>query len=300
MFAAVLCAPVSSFAQSILQTAGNFALLGATAVTNNGGGATTITNGNVGSAAGVTGFNDPNNDFPGNPGVVTAPYEIYAPGTMASMNSPGAVNTALNDLGTAHTGLLNMATSLGDNLTGANLGGLAGPLTPGVYTDNDSVASLNGTLRLNFQGQSNVAFVFQFATSLNITNGSIIETENTGSNDGIFFAAGTAGITVGDDVALVGNYIAGTAITFGTGDTFDGRALALTAGVTYAGQPTANINAQGEPGGGDYTGGLVLDGPTVVAAAIPEPAAFLWLVPLGILGFTLGRRRFAHRAAAVG
>jgi len=273
MFAAVLCAPVSSFAQSILQTAGNFALLGATAVTNNGGGATTITNGNVGSAAGVTGFNDPNNDFPGNPGVVTAPYEIYAPGTMASMNSPGAVNTALNDLGTAHTGLLNMATSLGDNLTGANLGGLAGPLTPGVYTDNDSVAS---------------------------SNGSIIETENTGSNDGIFFAAGTAGITVGDDVALVGNYIAGTAITFGTGDTFDGRALALTAGVTYAGQPTANINAQGEPGGGDYTGGLVLDGPTVVAAAIPEPAAFLWLVPLGILGFTLGRRRFAHRAAAVG
>jgi hypothetical protein len=290
-FAALVCLPLFSSAQSILQTAGNFTLLGATAVTNNGGGATTIINGNVGSAAAVTGFNDSNNDFPGNPGIVTAPSEIFAPGTTAFIGSPSAVNTALNDAGTAHTGLLNMATSLGDNLTGDNLGALGGPVTPGVFTDNDAAALLNGTLVLNFQNKSNVAFVFQFGTALNITLGSIIQTENTGSNDGIFFVAGTSSITVGNNVSLVGNYLSGTAITFGTGDTFDGRALALTAGVTYAGQPTGTINPLGEPGGGDYTGGLVLNGTTVVASAIPEPAALLWLAPLGVMGFVLWRRR---------
>jgi len=296
-FATALCSPGALRAQSILQTAGNFALLGATAITNNGAGATTIDNGNVGSAAAVTGFND-SNDFPGTPGIVTPPFEIFAPGTTAFIAAPGAVNTALNDLGTAHTGLLNLPTSLGDNLTGTNLGALGAPLTPGVFTDGDSVAQLNGTLVLNFQGQSNVAFVLQFTTAFNITSGSIIETENTGSNDGVFFAAGTGGITVGNNATLVGNYLAGTAMTLGTGDTFDGRALALTAGVTFAGQPTGPVNAAGEPGGGDFTGGLALNGTTVVFSSVPEPAAWFWLAPLGILAFTLGRRSFLRRVAA--
>jgi hypothetical protein len=147
---------------------------------------------------------------------------------------------------------------------------------------------LTGALVLNAENESNVAFVIQIGTTLTSAINASVSIENAGTNDGIFFVAGTGAFNFGDDNALVGNYISGTAVTFGTGDTIDGRALALT-GVTFAG--AGILNAQGEIGGGDYTGGLVLQGTSVVASSIPEPAAFLWLAPLGVLGFALWRRR---------
>src|SRR5476651_2510146 len=55
-----LCAPASVSAQSILLTAGNFTLLGGTAITSTGVVGTVISNGNVGlspaATTGITGF----------------------------------------------------------------------------------------------------------------------------------------------------------------------------------------------------------------------------------------------------
>lgn len=53
---ALLAAPTAGLAQSILRTAGNFALLGGTAVTSDGTAGTVITHGNVGSAVAITGY----------------------------------------------------------------------------------------------------------------------------------------------------------------------------------------------------------------------------------------------------
>ena len=62
-FAALLCAATSASAQSILQTAGNYALLGGTAISVGGPGPDTILNGNVGlwtaATTNITGFNPP-------------------------------------------------------------------------------------------------------------------------------------------------------------------------------------------------------------------------------------------------
>jgi hypothetical protein len=268
--AALLSVPVSSFAQSILQSAGNFALLGATEISNTGN--TIISNGNVGSQVGVSGFFASD----GGPGVIlNGSYVI--PGTV--------VNQAEADLGTAHTGLDNMTSIPANNFTSSGeLGGRT--LTPGVYTFNVA-ADLTGALVLNAENESNVAFVIQIGTTLTAAANASVSIENAGSNDGIFFAAGTGAFNFGNNDTLVGNYISGTAVTFGTGDSIDGRALALT-GVTFAG--AGLLNAQGEIGGGDYTGGLMLQGTSVVATSIPEPAAFLWLAPLGVMGFVIWRR----------
>ncbi len=269
--AALLYAPVAGSAQSILQSAGNFALLGATAISNTGN--TIVSNGDVGSQVGVSGFFASD----GGPGVIVNGSYI---------GTGSVVNQAEADLGTAHTGLDNMTSIPANNFTtSGQLGGRT--LTPGVYTFNVA-ADLTGALVLNAENENNVAFVIQIGTTLTAAANASVSIENAGSNDGIFFVSGTGAFNFGGDDTLVGNFVSGTAITFGTGDTLDGRALALT-GVTFAG--AGLVNSQAESGGGDYTGGLVLNGTTVVASAIPEPAALLWLAPLGVLGFTLGRRR---------
>jgi hypothetical protein len=271
--AALICAAAPASAQSVLGTAGAFALLGGASVANNGGVGTIITNGDVGSPT--------VNGFP--PGVVV---------NGAIIGAGPQLNTALNDLNTAITGLSGLAeTANEDNV---NLGGLT--LAPGVYKF-DGTGELSGALTLNANGQSNVYWVFQFGTSFTEDVDSSVTLINPGSNDGIFWVAETAAVTIDDNSSILGNYLAGTSVSFGVGDTGNGRALA-DAAVTVASSLTSN--AQGEPGGGDYTGGLTYapNGTTVVPVTVPEPAAFLWLAPLGAIGFAFWRRRSAGNKIA--
>src|SRR5436305_931293 len=99
---ALLGASTLGFAQSILQTAGNFVLLGGTAVTSDGTAGTVITNGNVGSAIAITGYSDSNGG--------TGPAVITPPGTM--IVSGAVVGQAILDLGTAKVGLAGMASTV--------------------------------------------------------------------------------------------------------------------------------------------------------------------------------------------
>ncbi|MBI3887048.1 MAG: DUF3494 domain-containing protein [Opitutae bacterium] len=277
---ALLCAPLAALAQTILRTAADFTLLGGTAISN--AGTTAISNGNAGlspaAESSITGF-----------GSVT-----FTNGAIIATGP--ATAQARTDLIAARTGLAGMTPTA--NLTGSDLGGLT--LTPGVYKF-DAAAAQTGTLTLDANFQNSVAWVFQIGTTLTtVANSSVIVINlgsNQGSDLGLFWNAAAGAINIGTNNTVAGNYLAGTSITFTSLATGSGRALALAA-VTL---DTDSLNARGGPGpaGSDWTGGLAFagDGTTIVLAAVPEPAAVLWLTPLGAFGFVLWRRTARRRAA---
>jgi hypothetical protein len=263
--AALVFAPASGLAQSILKTAGNYSALASQAITVAGTGFT-LTNGNVGlypaATSNITGFP---------PGVVTGTTLL---GTAAAIISTGgATQQAEADLGVAATGLAGMAPNANySNVDMANLGALP----PGVYKWN-AAATLTGALVLDAQGHNNVSWVFQFGTGLTTAVNSTVTLINAGSNgggdDGIFWNAATGAIVIGDNNTVLGNYIAYTSISF-TGSTLlsgggGARFLALNASVSFAGPGT--INPLGGPGGKDWTGGLALSGSSVVPSASVPP-----------------------------
>ncbi len=261
--AALLGSLTPGFAQSILQTAGNYSALAGQAITVAGAGFT-LTNGNVGifpaATSNITGFP---------PGTVSGTTLL---GTAATIIlTGGTTGVAKSDLQVAATGLAAMPMSA--NYSTVDLANL-GPLPPGVYKW-DSSATLTGALILDAQGRNNVYWVFQFGTSFTTAVNSSVRVINPGTNggrdDGIFWNAATGAIVIGDNNTVLGNYIAYTSVSF-TGSTLllgsgGARFLALNAAVTFAGP--GSLNALGGPGGGDWTGGLRLNGATVVATAIP-------------------------------
>ena len=236
---ALLCAPVSGSAQSILLTAGDFTLLGGTAITSTGVAGTIIRNGNIGLAPGATS------------GITGFPPAVVVNGAIVATGA--ATSQARLDLIRASVGLAGMASNA--NMSTVDLGGKT--LAPGVYTFN-SAASLTGALVLDAQGQNSVAWVFQIGTALTTSINSTITFINLGTNGGsdlgLFWNAGSA-INVGGNNQIAGNYLSGTSISFGGLSGGGGRALAL-AGVSL---DNNIINARGGFGGGDYTGGLKYD-----------------------------------------
>ncbi len=259
MVLALLTAGASPLsAQSILKSAGNYSVLASQGITAAGAGFSVV-NGNVGlfpaATTNITGFP---------PATVSGTTLL---GTAAGIISTGgATQQAQADLQVAATGLAAMAqTKNYSNVDMANLG----PLPPGVYRW-DGAASLTGALVLDAQGHNNVFWVFQIGTTLTTALNSSVTVINPGSNggsdDGIFWNAATGAIVIGDDNTILGNYIAYTSIT-STGSTVllgasGVRFLALNAAITFAGP--GSVNALGGSRGGDWTGGLTLNGTSVV------------------------------------
>jgi len=270
-FTLLLGIPTTGTAQ-ILLTADNFALLSGTGSVSNTG--SSIIDGNVGSSTSVSGF---------------------PPGTIIVNNLPttpitgGPSVQAELDLIKAENGLLAMASTASES--GTDLGGLT--LLPGVYTFTGA-AALDGTLTLNANNQSNAVWVFQIGTSLVTSGSSAVILENapgSGSTAGIYWDAKSA-ITIGSGSTVLGNYLAGTSITFDGGDNGLGGRLLSQAAVTIT--TASNLNSTGDPGADGYDHGLTYNGGGQVVAssiAVPEPAAFLWLAPLCAIGFAFWRRR---------
>ncbi len=112
--------PQLAKASVTLGTAGDFAVLGGSTVTNTG--LTVIDGGHVGVSPGlaITGFG---------PGIVLPPFTMYAGGAVAQQ--------AQNDLTTAYNAAAGLAPT--QALTGQDLGGLT--LLPGVYFFSSSACS---------------------------------------------------------------------------------------------------------------------------------------------------------------
>lgn len=211
--AALACLPLAAKADITLGTAGDFAVLAGSTVTNTG--PSVIDGGDVGVSPGtaITGFP---------PGIVLPPFTFHAGNAVALQ--------AQNDLTAAFNEAAGLAPT--QDLTGQDLGGLV--LTPGVFSFSSS-AQLTGTLTLDAQGDPNAQFVFQIGSTLTTaSNSSIMTINNGGALPGCntFFQVGSSA-TLGTGTDFQGNILALTSITLNTGaDILNGSALARNGAVT--------------------------------------------------------------------
>jgi hypothetical protein len=204
--------PLQAMAAITLGTAGNYAVLAGSTVTNTG--SSVINGGDVGvsPSSAITGFP---------PGTIATPFTRHA-GDAAALAAQDALTTAYN----AAAGLAPT-----QNLSGQDLGGLT--LTPGVYFFSGA-AQLTGTLTLNALGDPNAQFVFQIGSTLTTASSSSVTMVNGGSTPGstVFWQVGTSA-TIGTSTAFEGHVLALTSVTLNTGATMlNGSALARNGAVT--------------------------------------------------------------------
>ena len=210
-----------------LGTAGNFAVLAGSAVTNTG---PSVISGSIGLAPGsaVSGF----------------PPGIVLNGTTQVAN--GVALQAKNDLVTAYN------DAAGRSSTATVAADLAGEtLTPGVYTSASSLG-LSGQLTLDAQGNPNAVFIFQAGSSLIVGSGSQVNLIGGAQACDVYWQVGSSA-TIGTSSAFVGNILALTSITMTTGATLQGSALARNGAVTLDTNTITRATCAAPSGGGSST-----------------------------------------------
>lgn len=236
-------------AQSIvnLGTAATYGVLAGTTVTSTG---FSVVNGDLGTSPGAT-----VTGFPA--GVVN--------GTIHAGDAAAAQ---------AHTDLITAYNAVsGQSATTSGVTAFATTtLTPGVYNSGASI-SLTGTLTLDGNNLANPVFVFQMGSTLLTSSGTSILLINGARAENVYWQVGSSA-TIGGTSAFVGNILANTSITLGSGATVDGRLLAIGGALDLASNTIS-----------------------VPVSAIPEPATTSLLVAGGF-GLLVGLHRLRQRRAA--
>ncbi len=262
--------PLAGPAVVDLGTAGDFAILAETTITNTVTDLTLIT-GDIGLSPGFraafTGFayaRDSSGQFSTSPYVVGRMYAANdAPPTPAKMT------TAVGNMETAYTDAYTRDTApVIVNEGGGHLGGLT--LAPGLYKF-DTAVDINTDLTLNGTGGSDDIWIFQVAGTLDIASAQHITLINGAEADNIFWAV-TDVVTLGTTSVFEGNILAQTMIRILTGATLHGRALAQT-------QVTLDGNTVTVP---PLAGNLppVFGTPSPVNNSINQTKEFVWSIPI--------------------
>lgn len=199
-----------------LGQAGNFAIVSAAGVTNDG---FTIVDGNIALSplTTITGFTFSD---PVGQGVVNGVVHY----------NDGQAMLARSDALTAYNTLAGMPYLPANDLTGLDLGGMT--LAPGTYHF-DTSAQLTGNLTLATGTDPNAVYVFQIGSTLTTATTSSVTLTGTGSaTPNIFWQVGSSA-TLNTGTLFTGNILAQASVSMGTGSELtNGRALALDGAVT--------------------------------------------------------------------
>jgi hypothetical protein len=210
--------PVQSTVQPNVSLGGasGLAVLAGSAVTNTG--ATTIT-GDLGLSPGTS-----IGGFP--PGILVGTQHINdAIANQAKLDLTAAYNDAA---GRTATDIVTLS---------GNLGGLT--LTPGLYKSTSSLAISSGDLTFNAMGNANAIFIIQIASTLTTTSGRKVILSGGALASNIFWQVGSSA-TFGTTSVFKGTVMAMQSISFNTGATLDGKALARNGAITMAGNTMVN------------------------------------------------------------
>ena len=205
--------PVQNTSQATITLGGasNFAVLAGSAITSTG--ATNIT-GDMGLSPGTS-----VGGFP--PGILVGTQQINS---VLSTTAKLDLTTAYNDAaGRTSTDIVTLS---------GNIGGLT--LTPGLYKTTSTLAISSGDLTFDAKGNSSAVFIIQIASSLKVTSGRKVILAGGASAANIFWQVGSSA-TFGTTSVFKGTILAMQSITFETGASLNGRALARTAGIVLAG-----------------------------------------------------------------
>jgi hypothetical protein len=113
-----------------------------------------------------------------------------------------------------------------------NIGGLT--LTPGLYMSTSSLAVSSGDVTFDAKGNADAVFIIQIASSLTTTSGRQVILSGGAQAKNIFWQVGSSA-TFGTTSVFKGTVMAMQSITFNTGATLDGKALARTGSITLEG-----------------------------------------------------------------
>ncbi|OGU83990.1 MAG: hypothetical protein A2W11_13300 [Ignavibacteria bacterium RBG_16_35_7] len=205
--------PVQSVTMTPVPTAGAspFAILSGSSVTNTGA---TIITGDLGLSPGSS-----IGGFP--PGILNGTQHINdAIANQAKLDLTAAYNNAA---GRTSTDIVTLS---------GNIGGLT--LTPGLYKSTSSLAISSGDVTFDAMGNANAIFIIQIASTLTTTSGRKVILAGGAQASTIFWQVGSSA-TFGTTSVMKGTIMAMQSITFNTGATLNGRALARTGGVTMSG-----------------------------------------------------------------
>lgn len=205
--------PIQSSAQGTISLAGaaELAVLAGSEITSTG--ATNIT-GNIGLTPGTS-----IGGFP--PGILNGQQHINDAVTdQAKLDLTAAYNDAA---GRTSTDIVTLS---------GNIGGLT--LTPGLYKSTSSLAVSSGDVTFDAKGDANAVFIIQIATTLTTTSGRKVILSGGALASNIFWQVGSSA-TFGTTSVFKGTVMALQSITFNTGASLDGRALARIGAVTMAG-----------------------------------------------------------------
>ena len=210
--------PLQSTIQAPVSLAGSasLAILAGSAVSNTG--ATVIT-GDMGLSPGTS-----VGGFP--PGILNGTLHI----------NDGIANQAKLDLTAAYDDAAGRTATDIVTLSG-NIGGLT--LTPGLYKSTSSLAISSGDLTFDAKGNPNAVFIIQIASSLTTTSGRQVILSGGALASHIYWQVGSSA-TFGTTSVFKGTVLAMQSITFDTGASLDGKALARTGAIIMAGNTIVN------------------------------------------------------------